>query len=153
MERCEMLEHIRLRCFKMILKLNTKTPNYVVLGETGKFNISSIIKNRMLNFWIKIATGKSNRISRIVYNLLLKENLFEKCKWSSTIKLHIDQLGLSYMWLEQHIFDIRMLKTIFKKKCKRKKIARERTRRRVDEKEWREVSMNRLRTRMVVTHS
>ena len=112
MERCEMLEHIRLRCFKMILKLNTKTPNYVVLGETGKFNISSIIKNRMLNFWIKIATGKSNRISRIVYNLLLKENLFEKCKWSSTIKLHIDQLGLSYMWLEQHIFDIRMLKTI-----------------------------------------
>ena len=43
MENCDVLENSRLRYFRKILKINTKTPNYVVLGETGKFHIRSHI--------------------------------------------------------------------------------------------------------------
>ena len=112
MENCDILENIRLRYFKMILKLNTKTPNYVVLGETGKLYIRSFIKKRMLHFWIKIATGKQSRISKIIYNILLKEHLVEKCKWSANIKLQLEQLGLGYIWLEQDIIDTKLSKSI-----------------------------------------
>ena len=66
----------------------------------------------MLHFWINILTDKLNRISKIIYNVLLKEHLFEKCKWSEKIKSHLDQLGLGYMWVEQDVIDTKLSKAI-----------------------------------------
>ena len=118
MECCNMLEHIRIRYFKMILKLNTKTPNYIVLGETGKLYLNSMVKKRILNFWIKIATGKLNRTSRIIYNMLIKDRLSDQFKWTAWIKLQLDMLGLGYMWLEQQNFDGRMSESIINSRIK-----------------------------------
>ena len=112
MENCDMLEQIRLRFLKMVLKLNSKTPNYIVMGETGKISMDSIIKKRMLNFWIKISTGKPNKISRIIYDILKQEQLLLQCKWSSHIKLQLDQLGLGYMWLGNDKIDIAISQNI-----------------------------------------
>ena len=52
-------------------KLKLPTPNIMVYGETGSIPLSVKIKTCMIHFWIRIVTGKSDKLITMMYNSLL----------------------------------------------------------------------------------
>ena len=58
--------------FKKILKVSKFTPNCIVYGETGRYDVVNMINVRMVNFWCRILTGSQNKFSFIIYSLTKK---------------------------------------------------------------------------------
>ena len=84
---------------KYILHLNPKTPGNVALGELGRSRLNCIIKQRMVNFWARLMTGKSSKISSILFQILKT-----KCDtgstispWLTKITSTINESGLGYL--------------------------------------------------------
>ena len=63
------LEKLHLLFCKLVLKLKNSTPNIMVYGETGRFDLKYYAKKRIINFWRSIACGNKNKLSYIMYNL------------------------------------------------------------------------------------
>ena len=73
------LEKVQLRFCKLLLKLKTSTPSYMIYGELGLFPIEIDIKLRMISYWARLLTGKETKLSylfyKILHNLFIDENL------------------------------------------------------------------------------
>ena len=69
-ENNEIIERIHLKFCKLLLHLNTSTPDCMVDGELGRYPISIDIKVRMIKFWYKLIIGKQSKLSHICYKLL-----------------------------------------------------------------------------------
>jgi hypothetical protein len=54
------LEKIQLRFCKLLLKLKSSTPNYMIYGELGRFPIEIDIKIRMVSFWARQVMSASS---------------------------------------------------------------------------------------------
>ncbi len=86
--------------FKHLLKLGGKTINNVVLCELRCFIIEKYIKQRILNFWVRIATSKLNKVCLAVYPKMreLYDTGEYKSEWLSYIDFTLNQLQLDYLW-------------------------------------------------------
>ena len=62
-----------IRFCKLLLKLKSSTPNYMIYGELGRFPIEIDIKIRMESFWARLLLGKETKLSYLSYKLLLKK--------------------------------------------------------------------------------
>jgi hypothetical protein len=97
------LEKVQLRFCKLLLKLKTSTPSYMIYGELGLFPIEIDVKLRMISYWATLLTGKETKLSflsyKILYNLFIDENLdFSMIKHAKHI---FDDRGYSYIWSHQ----------------------------------------------------
>ena len=63
------LERLHLKFCKLVLKLKDSTPNIMVYGEAGRFNLEYYAKKRIINFWGNIACGNKNKLAYIIYSL------------------------------------------------------------------------------------
>ena len=93
------LEKVHLRFCKLLLKLKTSTPNYMVYGELGRYPLEVDIKLRMVSFWGRLLTGKESKLSFISYKLirfLLEDNA--DVMWPKYVKKIFDDTGFSYIW-------------------------------------------------------
>ena len=89
---------------KSVLRLNNRTPDPMVYGETGKTHIELYIKERMVNFWMRLVNGKQSKLSAILYKIIKAKhedplNDF-KSDWISYIKNIFDSTGFSNIWQE-----------------------------------------------------
>jgi hypothetical protein len=50
------LEKVQLRFCKLLLKLKTSTPSYMIYGELGLFPIEIDVKLRMISYWARLLT-------------------------------------------------------------------------------------------------
>jgi hypothetical protein len=57
------LEKLPLRFCKLLLKLKTSTPSYIIDGELGLFPIEIDVKLRMISYWARLLTGKETKLS------------------------------------------------------------------------------------------
>jgi hypothetical protein len=64
------LKKIQLRFCKLLLKLKSSTPNYMIYGELERFPIEIDIKIRMVSFWARLLLGKETKLSYLSYKLL-----------------------------------------------------------------------------------
>ena len=101
MENTEKIEQFRLRSFKQLLQLRNSTPAYIIYGELGKLPLKTTINTRMLKFWARIKTGKFEKISSQLLNLMTKDDC--GYKWVNYIKNILDKTGNTYVWLNQHL--------------------------------------------------
>lgn len=104
---------------KYILRLGSNTINNLVLGELGRYKIEKFVKQRMLNFWLKMVTGKTNKISFLIYQKM--KDLYDKNEhhsaWLNAIKTTLDQLQLGHLWDTDPVYlNPNSLKTVFDKK-------------------------------------
>ena len=53
----------------MVLKLKESTPNIMVYGESGRFDLEYYANERMIKFWRRIACSNKNKLPYIIYNL------------------------------------------------------------------------------------
>ena len=63
---CENIDAINLfyrKFLKSLLKVKRSTSNCMVFGEMGKYPLKTVIDKRVLNFWLHLAKGNSNKLS------------------------------------------------------------------------------------------
>ena len=93
-----LIEKLHLKYCKYILGLNTKTPNYMVYGELGRFPLIINIKVRMISFWAKLHFSQTmDKFATKMYVLASRHNL----PWVNYVKNILDDCGLSYLWTTQ----------------------------------------------------
>ena len=79
-ENCDILENFCVQFYKLILKAKKSTPNDILHGELGRYQISIAVKARMVGFWQRLINGKRDKISNKIYLLCMK-NTFCHSKW------------------------------------------------------------------------
>ena len=87
------------------LKLNDKTPNCMVYGESGRKPLNITIQLRMVNFWIRIMTGSENKLVFQVYKLLrqMHNTNYYSSPWIKEIEKIFNECGMGNVWLNHHI--------------------------------------------------
>ena len=107
---CEIVKRVQLKFYKSILKLNKSTPTNMVLGEVGKVPMDVTIKKRVLNYWFKMVSSKNPcKINVVLYKLLVKLDSSDesyKSPWLTYVKNSLNELGLSFLWINQDNINI-----------------------------------------------
>ena len=106
------VERVQTFFCKYILKLHKGTANCITLGELGRYKLDLFIKQRMLNFWARLVTGKTSKIAYRMYNIIKSENdngSFSS-KWLKCIKGSLENMGLGYVWMQAENIDVNAFK-------------------------------------------
>lgn len=76
----------------------------MLYGELGRYPLYVNIIKRLLNFWARLITGKTTKLSLLVYRFLYHEfiNGNFRSKWITFVKCNLDQLGMSDVWIFQN---------------------------------------------------
>ena len=101
--------HLKFLNCKLCVKLSTQT--CMVLGKTGRFPLSIVIKTRMIYFWCKLITSHVSRFFTTLYNLLqmYAVNNSLTSTWIQCIKTILDKTVFSYIWTLQEVPNINTL--------------------------------------------
>ena len=96
----KILERLHLKFCKLVLKLKKSTPDIMVYGETGRFNLEYYANKRIINFWETIACGNKNKLSYIIYNLCKQRYLNDKLsspEWFVNLANMLNRYGISFI--------------------------------------------------------
>ena len=112
------LESVHLKFCKYILGTNKFTTNVMIYGEHGRHPINIEITGKILNFWASMTQNVCYKMSVIMYNVLYNlyvKNIY-KSPWIEFVKRKLDELGLSYMWVNQNVGDYSQFKSLIKQR-------------------------------------
>ena len=100
-QNLENIEIFYRKFLKYILKVNKRTTNCMVYGETGRTPLNVIIETRMVCFWHKISTGLNTKLSyRLLYLLnKLNEQTQYSSPWMKNIEQTLNSCGMRNIWL------------------------------------------------------
>jgi hypothetical protein len=102
-EDSKCFETIHLRFMKYVLGLKVRTPSNIVYGELGRHPIRLHIKRRIINYWSRLLNSKENKISRLLYGIIL--NLYKqgqyRSKWIVNVENILNECGLTFIWNDQ----------------------------------------------------
>ena len=104
-ENNKVIESLHLEFCKHIMKVKKSTHNFIVYGELGRVPLQVHINARMIGFWQKIVSGKREKISRMLYDIvynLHKEGVFHS-NWLLHVKDVLVSNGFLNHWNEQFI--------------------------------------------------
>ena len=99
-ENLEILERIQKQFLRTITKCRTSTPAYMLYGELGRYPIEIVIKTRMIGFWVRIITGKQNKLVNIIYQKLIHTGE-QKFSWTKHIQSILQEVGRNDLWTNQ----------------------------------------------------
>ena len=100
----DIANRLQLKFLKIIFRLRRSTPSYMVYGETGVYPIDVTIKNRIINFWMKLVSNENgSKLSSLVYKCLYKlyRQGTHECLYLKYIRQALIDIGLPYLW-ESH---------------------------------------------------
>ena len=108
----KLIDRVQLRFFKMLLKLNKSTPGCMIYGELGILPATISVKQKLLGFWSSIVNSKKDKIICKLYHLLFYAFKENKClsKWILSVKSYLDNIGLSYYWINHDKFNVELFK-------------------------------------------
>ena len=114
-ENTAIIDNFYLKSLKQLLGLRKTTPNYMIYGELGKYPIAVKIKMRMLKYIIKLMEGEGNKLSEIIFTVMMKDD--EEgitYKMINGIKSILNNTGLTYLVNQLHNIKphIRMIEQI-----------------------------------------
>lgn len=115
----EVIERVQLKFFKSLYYLKRSTPNFMIYGEFGIFPLRIEIQSRMISFWTKLLNYHNNKLSSVMYMILLSLNRQEiKNAWILEVKNILVQCGMSGFWDLQVVNNPKWLKEAVKLKLK-----------------------------------
>lgn len=107
-ENLEILEKVHNYFLRRLTKARKSTPIAFLHGELGRYPMSVIIKSRMISFWIRLITGKADKLSLQIYKHMLSDTN-NNYKWINKIKDILFSVGRPDLWYNQ--FQITNLNT------------------------------------------
>ena len=101
------LEQLHLKFLKYTLHVHKYTSNDIVYGELGEYPIDISIKCAMIGYWVRLITGKSDKLSYIMYKCLLHLDHVGcfTSPWLNHIRSICNDCGLSGVWLAQNVLN------------------------------------------------
>ena len=97
------LESFQSQFYKYILKLARFTPSCMVLGETGRLNLKSIIRTRMIGYWSRLVNGSENKIAYQVYRIAHSKHVNPESNfnsdWLAEIKDILRSINREDLWV------------------------------------------------------
>ena len=99
-ENLDILERIHTHFLRRITKCRKSTPKYILYAEMGRYPIEIIIKQKMINFWARLVTGKASKLSYNMYLYMLKTPEVNS-KWMNYIQSILDNSGRHGVWMTQ----------------------------------------------------
>ncbi len=69
---------------KYLLRLGTKSINSIALGELGWFKVEIYIKQHMLNFWVRLSTSKTSKLSLALYQI----SAWQRWVWIKVVNMY-----------------------------------------------------------------
>ena len=106
----KIVNRTQLKYLKQILRLKKCTSTNMVLGETGKLPLDTIIRSRVLNFWYKLVTNVNRfKLTVVLYRILYKLDIAGSYTypWIEYVRKSLNELGLSFYWLRQDSLDLK----------------------------------------------
>ncbi len=102
-EKFDMLENFRLKCFKMMFKVRASTPAYMLYGELGLLPLKFEVQKRMLGYWGRLVTSSHDKIAHILYKIMLSEvtTSSKTYMWITCIENIICKNGFGEIWFFQ----------------------------------------------------
>ena len=102
-ENLKMFDKLQIRFYKYLLKLKKSTPDYMVLGEVGKYPLSLTLKQNMLRYWFNLARANinsDNKLSIKLYKTIrrLADSKLVKSKWLDGVKNILNECGMYFLW-------------------------------------------------------
>ena len=74
----------------------------MLYAELGRYPVEITIKCRMINFWIRLITGKISKLSYNFYLFMLKSEHINS-KWINYIQRILDNSGRHDLWIHQPV--------------------------------------------------
>ena len=101
-ENIKLIEQFHLKFCKRVLSVRNSTPNFMVLGELGRYPLEVRVKLRMVSFWIKLLQNES-KLSSILYRLMLSLSKKTKYtfKWIKYVESIFNDIGMGYIFQNQ----------------------------------------------------
>ena len=99
-ESTEILEGVHLEFLRKLARLRKSTPKFMIYAEFGRHPLNIIIKQRMLNFWIRILTGKTSKFSHQIYLYMLNSNE-QGFKCLNYVQSILNEVGRQDIWVRQ----------------------------------------------------
>ena len=112
-ENLDNIEVFYRKFLKYLLKINKQTANCMVYSETGRTELSVIIKARMISFWHKTSTGLCTKLSyRLLYllNKLNEQNNKFSSSWLNQIEKTLNSCDMRNVWLNPKSYKPNKLK-------------------------------------------
>lgn len=99
-ENNDIIRPLHLEFCKYIMKVKK---NCIVYGELERKTISVPIKARMIGFWERILTGRHEKISRTLYDIICKLSVVDvyHFKWLNCVKYVLTSCGYVNCWRNQ----------------------------------------------------
>ena len=95
------VETFQRKFMKRLLKVNYRTPTCMIYAELGILPVKYIVNQRILNYWCRILTSDTNKLSCIMYQYLLcKQNSSNplNSRWLEYVQNSLTELNLSHIW-------------------------------------------------------
>ena len=95
------LEILHRKFIKILLGLNSCTPNVMVYGETGRLPIINHVISRMTTFYMRLINGNKSKLSFIMYKVLRKKYDIQNFQsaWLQSIETSLNNMGMRDIWL------------------------------------------------------
>lgn len=109
-----------MKFFKHVLFVHKGTSTDIVYGDLGEFPIDVTINTRMIGYWSRLLTGKTTKLSTIMYKCLLHLDStgIYSSQWITHIRTILNNCGMSGIWLDQHVNNPLWLKNAVERKLK-----------------------------------
>lgn len=113
---------LHLQFCRLLLRAGKSTPACMIYGELGVVSLSYYVNSRMLNYWFKLVTGKTNKLACLMYRLIRKldKDKAYTSNWLQHIKVILNQANLYNVWIGQDNcnMDIKKFKCVAKCRLK-----------------------------------
>jgi len=102
-ESLNILDKLQNKFLKNVFHLGKSTMTNMILGETGLFPLSVLVKSRLVNFWAGLVQNETEKMSCRMYRILfdLHINNYFPSEWLTCVKETLIQSGFDCVWDRQ----------------------------------------------------
>jgi hypothetical protein len=106
------IESVHCKFLRKILCVKRSTNLNGIYGETGRYPMRIHRKMVMFKYWIKLINLPDNSLVKSMYNIMKTDadnhNSYNNTNWAFKIKQQLNTLGLTYMWMQQNIYNVNL---------------------------------------------
>uniref|UniRef100_A0A0N7ZBB2 Reverse transcriptase domain-containing protein n=1 Tax=Scylla olivacea TaxID=85551 RepID=A0A0N7ZBB2_SCYOL len=114
------IKQLHMTFLKHVLHVHKYTSTDIVYGELGEYPIDIVINTRMIGYWSRLITGKTTKLSMIMYKSLLHLDStgMYSSPWICHIRNILNNCGMSGIWMDQQTNNPEWLRKAVENKLK-----------------------------------